>query len=89
MKKLILAVAVSVLALLGLSGCVVHTHAYVGHPNHATVWVVERGHVHSDHCGHYWHENRWYVWSGHRHGPGCGHAYRGGRWEVDVNVRVH
>ena len=81
--------AMALVAVLGLSACAVRTGVYVGHPHHAKVVVIERGHAHTDHCGHYFHEGQWHHWEGHHHGPGCGHCNRGGRWEVDVNVRVH
>ncbi len=70
--------ALALAAILGMSGCIVHAH---GHPPGKVV-VVEKGHVHTDHCGHYHHRGGWYHSAGHVHQAGCGHQFRGGIWVV-------
>ena len=62
------------------SGC--RRHVVIHEHRDADVVVIERGHVHTDHCGHYCHEGRWYHSAGHIHGQGCGHAHRDGVWVV-------
>jgi hypothetical protein len=73
--------ALALAALLGTSGCIVHAHRPPP-PPHRDVVVIERGHVHSDHCGHYYHRGGWYHSQGHVHGASCGHVFRGGLWIV-------
>jgi hypothetical protein len=93
--KLLLALLVAA----GLSGCVVHAHPvherrtviveeeYHPAPS-GTVVVVERVHVHDEHCGHYWYNGSWYLWAGHHHGPGCGHVFHEGHWVMAGEVVI-
>jgi hypothetical protein len=91
MKQALLAIT----AILMVPGCIVVRDPYRGTgPRHVvvddddnyrvspngTVWVAERGHIHSDHCGHFWHNGTWYASRGHVHGPSCGHSYVEGVW---------
>ncbi len=92
-------IALGLFALLGLatSGCRVYVHEHerrqpdrvvVYEDRHddpvGTVVVIDRGHVHSEHCGHYWYNGRWYHHTAHRHGQGCGHVYHDGAWVLAV-----
>ena len=62
------------------SGC--RRHVIVHEKANGDVVVIERGHIHSDHCGHYYHGGHWRFSSGHVHQHGCGHVHRGGMWIV-------
>lgn len=92
--KLAWIVVASAMPLVG--GCLVHGHHPHGsapppqktvvveqHPSPPPrVVVIEKGHVHNEHCGHYMHGDRWYHQERHVHGRGCGHHWDGHAWVV-------
>jgi len=61
------------------AGCRRHV---IIHEKDGDVVVIERGHIHSDHCGHFFHGGHWRYHNGHVHRAGCGHHFRGGIWVV-------
>lgn len=69
-----------VLAAAAASGC--RRHVLVHEHGDRDVVVIERGHVHTDHCGHFFHRGHWRHHHGHVHRHGCGHHLRGGLWVV-------
>lgn len=62
------------------SGC--RRHVIVHEKKNGDIVVIERGHIHSDHCGHFFHGGHWRHHHGHVHRHGCGHHFRGGIWVV-------
>lgn len=64
------------------SGCRRHVVVHERHDHDPDVVVIERGHVHTDHCGHFFHRGHWRHHHGHVHRHGCGHHFRGGLWVV-------
>lgn len=87
MRKLVLAVGLSFLALAGLGACratVVHRHG--PGPDYKVVVGPPKGHhCHAGcGCGHVWHDGKWHHNHAHKHGPGCGHHWDGHRWIIVV-----
>jgi hypothetical protein len=77
MRTLIL--LAGLLALAATASCRRHV---VIRERDGDVVVIERGHIHSDHCGHWFHRGRWHHHAGHVHKHGCGHVHRDGLWII-------